>query len=119
MNKRSLAPVVLLIACLILALSCQEAAEEPMGEPISLDGFEVILSEPEVNFPSSITFSIEAESNASISKVTLQYQVDKPLSLFPVTSVAFPQFEPASKVKTSWEWDLTKTGGLPPGTEIG
>ena len=119
MNKRLLAPVILLIAGLILASSCHEAPEEPVREPIILDGFEVILSEPKVEFPDSITFDIEAESNTNISKLTLQYQVDKPLSLFPVTSVAFLQFEPASEVKTRWEWDMTKTGGLPPGAEIG
>jgi len=111
-NKR----ILVLITLLLISLVCAPCRPAPR-EVISLNGFEVTLSEPKVEFPSSITFDIEVESDAIISEVTLQYQVDK-LSPIPVTSVAFPEFEPASKVKTSWTWDMSKTGGLPPGTEL-
>ena len=103
MRKASsgIAALVLLLLCIIGA-SCPLTSQEVTRETIHLDGFEIILSEPEVDFPDSITFNIEVESNAAISKISLQYQVDK-LSSLPVTSVAFPEFEPETRVKTARE----------------
>ncbi len=115
MSKRILALVLLLLLCLVFT-PCRPAPLSS-GEAISLDGFEVILSQPEVEFPSSIIFNIEVEGDADISKITLQYRVNKS-SPIPVTSVAFPQFEPATRVETSWTWDMRETSGLPPGTEL-
>ena len=112
MNKRWLPLLILLLLSLISA-PCRPASEEA----ISLDGFRVVLSPPVVDFPASITFKIKVESDADISQIKLQYRVDR-ISLIPVTSVAFLEFEPARKVETSWMWDMRETGGLPPGTEI-
>jgi len=116
-NKGTAALALLLLFC-ILGLSCSLNSRQVHQEVIQLDGFEITLSEPEIEFPDSITFNIEAESDAAISKITLQYKVDR-LSPIPVTSVAFADFEPETRVKTSCTLDLTTFGGLPPGTELG
>lgn len=107
--------IVILVALLlcILNTTCNSAPREAT----QLDGFQVILSEPEIEFPDSITFNIEAESDAEISKIILRYRVDR-LNLFPVTNVAFPEFEPGNSVKTGWTWDMKKSGGLPPGAGL-
>lgn len=98
----------------IFTFSCHRVSNK---EVVNLDGFNLTLSSPSIEFPTIITFPLEAESTVPITKIKFQYQVDK-LSSIPVTSVAFPEFESAPKVKTNWTWDMRHTGGLPPGTEI-
>lgn len=111
-NKPILVVVILLLLC-VSGTSCSKAPQET----IDLNGFKIILSEPRIEFPDSITFDIEVKSDADISKITLQYRVDK-LNPIPVTNVAFPEFEPETRVKTNWTWDMRDIGGLPPGTEL-
>ena len=72
---------------------------------------------PKVDFPNSIEFKIEAESDAEITDITLQYRMDK-VGLLPVTSVVFPAFEAGEKTSAEWKWDMTQTGGLPPGADL-
>ena len=114
MNKRAITTIAILLVLVSLVLTaCRQASPEA----INLNGFNVILSKPNVEFPDSITFDIDVAAKADISRITFQYQVQK-LSVFPVTSVAFPPFTSTSRVKTSWKWDMTQTGGLPPGTDL-
>ena len=115
-NKKLLVVILLFLLASICLTACQEQ-EAPQQQAIQIDGFDIILTEPDVDFPDSITFEIEIESAVDISGISLQYQVDK-LNVFPVTSVTFPEFEPATHVTTSWEWNLRTTGGLPPGTDL-
>lgn len=112
--SKKLAILVLLLLISLVSVPCRSATP---AETIQIDGFKVVLSEPDIEFPDSITFDIEAEGEADISEIVLHYQVDR-LSVVPVTSLAFPHFETGTKVKTSWKWDMRKTGALPPGTEL-
>lgn len=112
MYKKSFLIVLVLILS-IFVLSCRRAP----NEAINLNGFTLNLSTPQIEFPTAITFNLEAESSTPITKIKFQYQIDK-LSSIPVTSVAFPEFESARKVKTSWTWNMRHIGGLPPGTEV-
>jgi len=114
MNKRAITTIAILLVLVSLVLTaCRQASPEA----INLNGFDVILSKPKVEFPNSITFDIDVGAKSDISRITFQYQIQK-LSVFPVTSVAFPTFTSTSRVKTSWKWDMTQTGGLPPGTDL-
>lgn len=113
--KAKLVILAVLVLVSIAFVPCARSQTET--ETISLEGFNLTLSEPKVDFPKSIDFKIKAESESDISKITLQYQVDK-LSILPVTNVVFPPFEPAAKTQASWKWDMTSTGGLPPGADI-
>lgn len=114
MNKRAIATIAALLVLVSLVLT---ACSKASPGAVNINGFNVILSKPEVEFPDSITFDIDVAAKADISKITLQYQVQQ-VSVFPVTSVAFPTFTSTSRVKTSWKWDMTQTGGLPPGTDL-
>ncbi len=108
---------ILLTACILaffLVAACQQEAPK---EVIQIDGFEVTLSQPQVEFPHTIGFEVEVAGSAEISRITLEYRVRK-TNVFPVTSVTFPLFQPGERVSTSWTWDMRQTGGLPPGTDL-
>ena len=69
-----------------------------------------------VEFPTSITFNISAESNYNITQVILDYKINM-ITNVTVTTEVEPEFKPAPDVQTSWEWD-TQQESLPPGAEI-
>ncbi len=87
------------------------------GETVEVGGFTVTLGTPEVDFPDSIGFSMEAEGEADITDISLEYRMDR-MGIFPVTSVVFPDFAPGQKTTASWTWDMQQTGGLPPGADL-
>ncbi len=68
-------------------------------------------------FPLTLQFAISAESDATITDIRLHYTTDRQ-SFAPVTSEAYIEFAPDTSVDTEWTWDMRKTGGLPPGTDI-
>jgi hypothetical protein len=77
----------------------------------------VQLNVVELDFPSSITFSIRAENPQGIAKVTLIYGTDAQLCLAGDTRHDIPvQGDP--QIDTSWTWDLAHSGTLPPGVEV-
>jgi len=76
----------------------------------------VLDSSVEVHFPGELVFNLEAESGADIVKARVHYQVDK-MNYAQVTSEGWTDFTPASKVKTSWIWDMRKAS-LPPGAVV-
>jgi hypothetical protein len=114
-TKRVILAIVLLVSIAFVPCARNETATEK--ETIELAGFKVTLSAPKVDFPDSIGFKIEAESDAKITDITLQYRMDK-LGVLPVTSVVFPEFAPGEKTSAEWKWDMTQTGGLPPGADL-
>ena len=77
----------------------------------------VISSDAEMQFPSTITFSMEAEAASDIADIDLVYRKTGE-SLIPVSSRVDVDFIPGQLVAASWTWDMLETGGLPPGTEI-
>jgi len=107
--------IVLLVS--IAFVPCARVETPTEKETIELAGFTITLSAPKVDFPDSIKFKIEAESDAEITDITLQYRMDK-LSVLPVTSVVFPAFAAEKKTSAEWKWDMTQTGGLPPGADL-
>jgi len=77
----------------------------------------VISSDAEMQFPSTITFSMEAEAASDIADIDLVYRKSGE-SLIPVSSRVDVDFIPGQLVAASWTWDMLEMGGLPPGTEI-
>jgi hypothetical protein len=114
-GKSVVLAMLLLVSIVFVPCARNETATEK--ETIELDGFSITLSDPKVEFPNSIDFKIEAQSDAEITGITLQYQMDK-VSLLPVTSVVFPAFVAGEKTSAEWKWDMTQTGGLPPGADL-
>ena len=71
----------------------------------------------QVNFPASITFSITAESDVSITDIRLHYSVEH-MAHAQVIAEVYINFVPAKSVKAQWVWDMRRTGGLPPGSMV-
>jgi hypothetical protein len=69
-----------------------------------------------IEFPTALTFSLNAESSADITQIILSYKISQ-LTTISVTSEVEPQFDTGPKVETSWQWD-TQGNSLPPGAEI-
>ncbi len=68
-------------------------------------------------FPLGISFTLSAESDSEISDIRLHYRVGRS-SFVDVTSEVFVDFSPGTSVMAGWDWDMRRTGGLPPGTGI-
>jgi hypothetical protein len=73
-------------------------------------------SNVEVHFPTELIFNLEAESSANIVDARLHYRVDK-MNYAQVTSEGWADFTPATRIRTSWAWDMRKSS-LPPGTVV-
>jgi hypothetical protein len=116
MRVRSAILVMLVLASLAF-VPCARNETAAEKETMQLNGFSITLTDPKVDFPKSIEFKIEAEGEVDISKITLQYQMDE-VSIIPVTDVVFPSFVSGPKAVASWKWDMTQTGGLPPGADL-
>ena len=77
----------------------------------------IVESSVSVQFPGSIGFSLVVESDVDIIDIRLHYRVDRE-AFAQVSSEIYLDFEVGTGVDISWSWDLRKTGGLPPGTDI-
>ena len=80
-------------------------------------GLTVSDTSAQVNFPSSITFNIAAESDVSITDIRLHYSVER-MEYVQVTAEVYITFTPAKSVNTQSILDMRKTGGLPPGSTV-
>jgi len=76
----------------------------------------VLDSSVEVHFPVSLVFNLEAESDFDIINARLHYQVDR-MNYAQVTSEGWPDFTPATRVETSWTWDMRRSS-LPVGAAV-
>jgi hypothetical protein len=107
MNKR----IISIIAVALFLLFLVPAAASTSG------GLSVTGSTATVNFPSSITFNISAQSDANITDIRLHYIVDR-MEHVQIVSEIYIAFNPAKSVTAQWAMDMRKTGGFPPGTNL-
>ncbi len=70
-----------------------------------------------VNFPDTITFELDAAGAVDIEKATLIYGTNG-RSCQSTGSKQKVELEPNQSVRLAWEWELKRSGSLPPGTEI-
>jgi len=77
----------------------------------------VVDSSAQALFPMIISFNLSAESNVDITDIRLHYKVLRH-SFADVTSETYLQFEPSKTVGVTWNWDMRRTGGLPPGVSV-
>lgn len=98
-------------AALIVGLVINTGPTVAQGEP------EIIQATVASNFPTAITFNIEASASSAIADIRLHYRAERD-SYARVISEAKPVFSPATRVVTSWTWDMRQSGGLPPGSVI-
>jgi len=71
----------------------------------------------EAEFPFELNFNLSAKSDVNIADIRLHYTVDRE-SYAQVTSEVFIEFVPDTAVDVSWDWDMRRTGGLPPGSGL-
>lgn len=124
--------VVLLVSSLVFG--CQSDDETPRhldslsdaqllpksSETVDIDTgtsfINILSSNPQTNFPESLTFNVEIESSHEITDIELQYQINKVTTASVITTIT-PDFTPENHVLASWTWD-TRKASLPPGAEI-
>lgn len=81
------------------------------------ENFSVLSSRAEANFPDTLTFNLAVSGTFPITKVYLRYRLlnDNPIRVF---SEVWMNFKPGTYVETNWVWQMKKTGGLPPGSDL-
>ena len=103
--------ILLALAAFVMVTALSPAPAHTQG------GLAVLSNSAEVEFPTHLSFSITAESNADITDIRLKYVVDR-MSFARVTSEAYIEFEPSTRVDVSWDLEIVKAGGPPVGTEF-
>jgi len=72
----------------------------------------------EVDYPQEITFTIEAESDAEIRILELEYGLTG-RDCTPDVNVVIPEdFVPGKEIQVEWTWRVAASGNLPPGMQI-
>ena len=103
---KKLLPLVVIILFLLTIVPCTSQAQEAISAS----------SDTKVEFPTALTFSLNAESSADITKIVLDYKISQ-ITTVSVTSEVEPQFDTGLKVETSWLWDM-RQNSLPPWAEV-
>lgn len=104
------ASILALVICLFLSILSPILVQ-------AQSGLTILDSSAQAEFPSRLSFSLSAQSDADITDIRLCYTVDR-TSFAQVTSEAYIEFAPATTVDVEWTWDMRKTGGLPPGSGV-
>lgn len=81
-------------------------------------GLAILDNSAEVEFPLKLHFNLSAESDVNITDIRLHYTVANRESYARVTSEGYVDFVPDTAVDVQWAWDMRRTGGLPPGSDI-
>ncbi len=103
--------IFLILATLIIVISLFMPSAAMAQNSIT-----VIDNSAGVFFPSALTFNIQAESTAPITRIRLHYYSDR-LNYAYVISEAWPVFTSSQKVKANWTWDMRRSS-LPVGATI-
>ncbi|MDD5127800.1 MAG: peptidase MA family metallohydrolase [Dehalococcoidales bacterium] len=99
-----------LVVCLLLVLISPVSAQTGTG--LAVTGSSV-----KVNFPATIDFALSVKSNTEVADIRLHYTVER-MGFARVVSEAYVEFQPAKTVEARWTWDMRRTGGLPPGSNL-
>ncbi len=103
--------LVVLILVLCLSVAAGMVPVQAQG------GLRITDTSIEAAFPLELSLNISVASDANITDIRLHYRVER-RHFVDVTSEAYLEFTPSRAVEVSWDWDMRRTGGLPPGTSI-
>ncbi len=94
------------------------AAFTPVPTPVPAK-VTIAASEADAAFPDSISFHLNAASELSLTKVDLEFGTDPVFSCATreISSVRM-DVEPGTEVEASWDWEMKKTGSIPPGATV-
>jgi len=101
----------LALAVFLLLVVLSPAQLQAQGELV------IIESSASAQFPTSIGFSLAAESSDDIIDIRLHYTVERE-AFAEVTSEVYIEFDPGTSVDVSWSLDLRRVGSLPLGTVV-
>ena len=107
MKKTGLAVIIICLFLLIVS----------PGLVVADSGLTVLNSDVAADFPATLDFSLSARSDADITDIRLHYKVDR-MGFARVISEVYIDHTPAATVEAEWNWDMRKTGGLPPGSSV-
>ena len=72
-----------------------------------------------LNFPDSVSFHMEGSSERRIDSVDLEFGINR---VFTCASTSYwtarADLEPGEDVSVTWEWDMRRSGSVPPGSLI-
>ncbi len=108
MRKRLV--IIALALCLVVAV-LSPALAQAQGE------LSIVASSAEADFPLLMTFSLSARSNVEITDIRICYSVER-TSFADVFTEAEVDFVPDTTVDVSWNLEMVRLGGLPPGAVI-
>jgi hypothetical protein len=95
----------------VLLIFLVHQAALPVNSP------EIISDEVVLNFPESLIFRLEIDSEEVIDRVTLVYSSDG-RSCQPGNARKDLEFFPGKELELEWEWNFSQNGTIPPGVII-
>jgi len=107
-QRRAMTGILLLLGLLIFAQPSSGLAQAAIT---------ATHDQAAIQFPDSITFSVDLQSESDIQQVDLEYRVEQ-VTCGQVVAIAFPQFSPGKAVSAAWTWEMKQSGSLPPGAKI-
>jgi hypothetical protein len=99
--------VLLLVVAFLLP--CMAAAAQQV--------IQVSRNQIQVHFPDTVDFQLSARSNARIERINLRYGTNAS-SCLSGGSLQRIDFDAANDVTVNWEWELQRSGSLPPGAHL-
>ena len=69
------------------------------------------------DFPNTIAFTFEGSSAIPVASINLEYGTDKRSIVSEVSRVE-PEYAHEVEIRTSYVWEMKKTGSLPPGARV-
>jgi hypothetical protein len=112
MTKKLIALAISL--CLLFAISAAMVYPVLAQSPNQIT---VTNSSVEANYPASLTFSCQAQSDVNLTDVRLEYQVQQ-ISFAVVTAEADTTISPSLSVRADYTLDMRQYGQIPPETGI-
>ena len=97
------------------------AAPTVAATPTESDARAFTLTASEIGFslPDSIAFSLEGQGARTIEVVDVEFGTER---VFSCASSSYTSaridFEPSRDVSVEWEWDMRRTGSIPPGSVV-
>ena len=81
--------------------------------------FQVKVSDATLQFPESISFHLEIRGQRSIKTVDVEFGTNHVFSCASTSYwTARTDLEPAKEVSVTWDWDMRRSGSIPPGAAI-
>jgi hypothetical protein len=105
------------VAFLILFWVALGAAGLAARPAYGQENLQILSNEVSLDFPEKLTFHLAAIGPSRIDKVILHYGTDG-RSCTSGEALQTLEFDPATEIDLQWEWDLARSGALPPGANV-